>query len=1088
MKLFSVFNHVFSTGYSLSDSQSTKLRQLWNLVRTDESLNGFYIALPEYITESHIGALSPTNNIVRTWYNLLADGNYLYSSDNSSSPSIVTNDTQFNNYPSLNFDDSSLQQLFYKFPVSVGTIIIVYLTRQSDSYLIYAPRNTPSPSVLFYDAFPRTGNALWSNELYTGSSIYNATSRINSRVVTPSTFVPLNRVRVLTVKNISNPEQKEVIQGYGGKSGELGGAENKSIRQSVQGKIAAIITFENDIDNTLTQQIETLLVEMYINYQGIVATATPAFKVLVDAAFSYDFSTILLDEFFDIASYELLTPLDMGLSFTGSVLSGSITTPYEGTIKIAVTNSASMTSTFEFSLKVCRPDPIVALLPKQTNITLALSAENSPIDSSFYGITKDSSNRVTRWEDARRVTNAGVTNNEVNYLLATTGFEPNWLDAVSLFNSHDAVQFNAIQKLDLAAGVSGKTFVWVYIQDSYGTRPMLKDFSDIKGEGQLWTVSTISQIHGQTPITKLTTRSNKVLVNTLNYKLDLNRLYIITAVQPDDVAISFSGLEKLRGKLAFFTSWNIKLSDSELNTVVSVLANRYFSSLAPYVFSTETEYRFLSNITIDLTKKVVDLQSLPLTYELLTPIYDAAIDSNGILSFTGERDEILTFAVKATNTIPLDSTFNFDVDITLRTNPLYLNLKSLLGTNSFTLILLPDLDTLTLSSTNITHWSDYRLNTNEYIGHDVILSTLPSLNNKSVAEFDIDGSSYLEGSTTISGKGFIVGYVRKESSIDRAFLFGQASTNDFSSGNNGILFDSGITATSILSSHKYVNGKEVTNSYLLKPKVLNTIVFNSSSTLSFNSIAKDRLFNDRSVKGYIGCVLVLNRNITFDEAVQINTYIRDYYDPARYVTLLHFDSVITDSSPANKTLTTNASVSTSIKKFGASSLILTANSICKYIEIPNETDYAFLNEDFTISFWLNVNKALSTGDIQSLYSQSDLQIYLKGSSLYIGRNNIPEAALFFSILSNTFFNSSGVFHHIEITKSNGILYYFIDGVLGNAIADTLEYSDYNSPILLGQRTNLLNTTGYNCYLDELLVYRRTALHTSSFTPPSSPYI
>lgn len=1061
-KLLTFYNETFSTGLDY-------INEIWNVAKQDTSINGLYLCLPEYVKEGYLGISSTPNTL--TWYNMLADGNYLYGN----SLVRVNNSSQFNDKPCIQFADAGNTRLTYKFPVNVGTLIMVYLVRVAGSYIVYAPRSTGINPPIYYDAFPAGGSNLWANESLTGGSVYNAQSRINGKEVAPNVFVPLNSARILSVKDIANVDGYESISGYGGQVGLPGGAEFQGGNNSLKGSLAAIITYEQSISDELLEEIEITLGQFYIQYNGIVQSTTPTLKYLVDSSISYDFSTVFVDEWFDIINYEILSPLDLGLTFTGSVLSGLPTVPYEGDLVISVTNSANMTKEFIFDLLLCRAYPLVGDLPSLSTLQMVLSA-NRHGDGAYYGLKLDIANQVIYWEDARRLDNTipiykydAVENSPCLYE-----------DNTTILNNQGSVVFTNNSKLE-GISLSAKTFVWVYTQSSYGNRNMLDTFPDIKGTGVLWTVPSTSQVHGNTPITRLVTKVQRISVNTLNFVIPLDTGYIITATVPDSSLIDFSGFQNMRGNLAFFAAWSTVLSDTQLNTVVSLLANRYSNSLAPYIFNTNTEFRNQLDISINLNNKVSDLQNLTLTYDLTTPIYDAAISPEGILTFTAERDEVLSFSIDVANSIPLTSTLEFDVDIAVRPNALYLTLKNLLGT-ALQQLFIAELDTLTLDGLSVSTWEDYRLNDYVANGTNVNLVSLPQLNNKYALDFDIDGESYLELPVSASGRCFGITYIRKENTSSRAFLVGQTSTAEFLSGVEGVLWDAS-TSPKILNEATYVNGIDVPNNYLITPIVLNTVLINTTDTITANSIAKDRLFNDRSVKGYIPVWFILNRTITQTEALLCDKYIRDYYDPSRFITLLHFDTSNMDSSVENKVLVTNGSLSTSIKKFGASSFILASSSTIKYIEIENESDYAYLNDDFTISCWLHINKTLDINDVLSVYGQTNLVMYIKGNSIYLGRNYVSDLALFNFTITSDLLNT---FNHIAIVKHQNLLTLYINGNSIGSVSDNEEYTDYNTLIRIGQRTPIV-TTGVNMYLDEFAIYKRGALHVENFLPPSAPY-
>lgn len=1063
MKLFNSYNHTFSSGTEI-------LNSVWDVIASKDSLNGIWLSDLGYLEKSLIGA---TGYKVNTWVNLLQDGNYLYSQAGTE-PTLNLADSQFNNQPSIGFSNSNFQQLSLKFPILAKTVIIVYLNRVMGSYLIYAPRQTNSSDEntrLYYDAFPPgNSNTLWAQESLDENRTYNATSRINGRVVSSSTITPLNTARILSITNFGGNGQVQSISGFGGQQGIIGGRNPRSLQNSVKGKIAAILTFSELLSNTELSTIEAELGRVYINYTGAVLTSTPKLKRTVNTFFSFDFSTIVLDEWFDISSYQLISPTDLGLTFTGSVLSGNVSTVYKGKLKFKVINSNLLEKVFELDLEICRNDTIVDTFPKSNKIVLALSTLQNLTDASYSGLYVEQG-KVIGWEDCRRVSNGSTTDNSVPNLLASSGLEP----SLTL----NSVRFDELSELLSPTGLGAVSFLWVYIQESYGTRPMLDSFPDSKGTGELWTISSVNQVHGQTDITKLNTSIQNTSINTLNYKNRLDSLVFITASQPDNAIITFSGFRGLRGKLLFFCSWSEQLNVAEFKEVIATLCPRFLNTLAPVIVNQDIEYRSQSPVNVDLKTKVVDLQGLTLSYTITQNNYLATI-TDGILSFTTTKDESLTFVIQVTNTLSLTTTLTFDVDITLKTNPLYIALRQLLGTDSIELFLISELDSLTISSQLLAQWNDYRENTIFLTGSNVRLENLYQLDNKLTANFDLDGSSYLSLNSPISGKCFILSYVKKEFGNGQAFLLGQTDDAGFASGSDNELFNLGQTSTSILNSDTYINTKKRANNYLLINAVLNTVVINSNSVLSIDSIAKDRVFSDNSIKGYVPTVTVLNRNVTQTEASQINKLIRDYYDSAKFVLLLHCDN-LTDSSTRNKSLQTTGNIDTDTKKFGIASYQLVVNSSCSPILLENDTDFAFLTEEFTISFWFYLDRVLT--DKLIIYSQPDLLVYIEGTNLYVGRNSFSNLALLSYSIPTNFY---GEFRHIQINRYQGMLYLFVQGIVIANITDDWEYVDYNSPILIGQ-VNSLTTVGVNCWIDELIVYRRQGFNDANFTVPAVAY-
>jgi hypothetical protein len=1056
---------------------------LYDAATNIPSLNGLYLALDGSIDKSYINA---NQDKVKTWYDLTGSTNYLYSSLNSE-PSFISADSVLKGNSSIGFSSTGDTRLLFKNPVSFKTIIIVYYLKEHSSYLLYAPKNTPPPDPAYYDDFPSFSDKVWTRCNLSNDLAYNSASRINTRNVLPSTFLPLNSPRILTLSNLGGVSATGVIQGIGGRNGvPNGGERTQGIVDSVKGNIAAILTFEDDLDNITLTNIELLLRDAYINYVGSAVVENKRFKYLYQQSISYDFSQIVIDEWSTPTTYELLSPNTLNLSFNGSVLQGSANIPYEGKIKIRITNALGLSTVFEFDFEINRADPLVSALPEQNNLVLSLSSGRN-IDGFTYGVYKDTDNDITKWEDARRVNvpnSVLVNNSTVKAEYVTTGIAP-------------SVRLPLNSKLT-GPTITGKSFLWVYKQSSIGNRYMLDGFPDRIGTGVFWTTGNSGQIFGQTDVTALRTYVNKVQVNTLLYRNSVNKLNFIWSVQPNDIAIPFYGLSSMLGELYFLAVWDKKLTIAQMSQAISVLSDRYVPSQAPFIVSSSTEFKLSSDVVIDLSTKIVDLKNRALSYVIQQNHYSATIVNN-ILSFTGVTDELLTFIIDVTNSGGFTTTLTFNVDITLRTNSLYLALKGYLNTLNNSPIVsdvfLATNDSVVLSSgTNVSEWKDYRLNSTTALATNLNVATLPSLNNRLAVSFPSNGTGYLDLSTSIVSSNFIIVYVKPFGVSGEVFLLGNDSTASFA-GNESVLFDSAIADSSVLFGTKYVNKKQINNKFRLKSEVLNIVYVNTTSPMTVDTIAKDRVFTNKSVKGLIPLIFTLDRQLAAEEIVVMDSIIRDYYDPIRFVLLLHFNNTLADASSETKTLIGNPIFSTN-SKFGSHALQLLNGATAGVIGIPNEGHFAYLNEDFTISFWLAITAALATDVDVSLYSQTNLVIFFDSTYLYVGRSTADFILRY--ELPVDFYATQIKFNHIEVSKYLGKLTLYVNGINVSEIDDIIdyytdplsnvtEYFDTVSSASLGGVTGT-NSNNSIIYMDEFVILRRAAIHTSDFVVPASEYI
>jgi hypothetical protein len=1062
-KLLSAYNNAFATVIP-------SISELYDLAMSISSINGLYLAMDGSIDKSFVNA---NGEEVVTWYDMSGSTNYLYS-EPASRPLFVPSDSVLNNNSSIAFNIDGSDQMLFKYPQQFKTIIIVYYLKQHGSYLLYAPLQTLPPDSLFYDLFPSYSDRAWSTCSLSSNFAYNSDTRINTSSVSPTSFLPLNSPRILTVSNLDGVSSSASIQGIGGRNGIPNGGERTSgIVDSVKGNIAAILTFTEDLDDNTLTELELKLREAYVNYTGSAVIEDKKFKYLYNQNIYYDFSEIVIDEWSSPTTYELLSPSTLNLAFTGSVLSGTASIPYEGKIIVRITNEIGLVNTFEFDFEINRPDPLVLLLPEQNSISLALSSSRD-IDGYTYGVYKDSENIILRWEDARRI------GNELKIL------SPNTVSSTyDLSTTPPSVVIPNGSKL--TGGVmQGRSMLWVYKQRNIDNRPMLDGFSDRKGNGVFWTTENTSQIFGQTDITALRTYVNKVQVSTLLYRNSTDKLNFITAIQPNNVSVPFYGLDSMLGELYFLVVWDKQLTTSDMNTAIELIADRYVPDQAPFIVSTATEFRLSSDVQVDLSTKVVDLKNRALTYNIVQNHYSATITGD-ILSFTAVTDELLEFSIEVTNTSNYTTTLTFKVDVTLRTNSLYLSLKeyfNALDTPPIVSdIFLATSDSVLLSSGNIlSEWKDYRLNSKTGIATGLATVLSDALDNKLGIQFSDNGSSYLDLSVDITSSDFLIVYVKSFNITGDVFLFGNDTAPLFS-GNVDNLINTSVASPSVVFGTKYVNGIAVDSSYTLPPNVLNVVYLHTTAPVTINTIAKDRMFTDRGIKGIVPLIFMVNRELSSTEVDIVDSLVRDYYDPLRFVLLLHFNNSLADSSSEGKVLSGSSSYST-ISKFGSHSLQALDSSNVNILRIPNNRDLAYLKEDFTISCWIAITNALATNTIFYLYRQTDLNIYIDSTYLYVGRNT--SSYLIRYLLPLDFYNTQVTFQHIEIDKVEEGLTLYVNGVAQGLSIDTLEYIDTLSDGLIGGINNP-NSTNAIIYIDEFVIFKRGAIHTDNFTPSSSEY-
>jgi len=196
-----------------------------------------------------------------------------------------------------------------------------------------------------------------------------------------------------------------------------------------------------------------------------------------------------------------------------------------------------------------------------------------------------------------------------------------------------------------------------------------------------------------------------------------------------------------------------------------------------------------------------------------------------------------------------------------------------------------------------------------------------------------------------------------------------------------------------------------------------------------------------------------------------------------------------DSSKSNFTMTASsgdASVSTTQKKFGSSSLRFINRGRYTLANSQSNQAFNFGTADYTIDFWLYaVGKSVANNIVgQGNWTKTS------GNRWWLNYNATTEWK-FMREGNASPFPGSGVktlnlnqWYHFALVRSAGVLKLYKDGVLEwNIGSDTTAYSFTGYPLTVG---NDFNGTSYdnNCFLDHLRITKGVARYTTTFTPPT----
>ena len=219
-------------------------------------------------------------------------------------------------------------------------------------------------------------------------------------------------------------------------------------------------------------------------------------------------------------------------------------------------------------------------------------------------------------------------------------------------------------------------------------------------------------------------------------------------------------------------------------------------------------------------------------------------------------------------------------------------------------------------------------------------------------------------------------------------------------------------------------------------------------------------------------------------------------DPASLtLVLLHFDTDYTDSSQTAAVWSNNgagASISAT-SKFGAGSLATLGTG---GIVTQNDTVRTPLGSDnWTIEGWFNKTAiGNDTNGLFMLQGGGD-STYKQPITLYI-ENGILYAAVRFDVSTRTTISHqttivAGEFTHYALVRNGATITLYLNGVASTTTINSVALSLYPSNILYcfisAARKVEYNTTTYLDGLHDEFRYRREAVYTTNFTPPTAPF-
>jgi hypothetical protein len=207
--------------------------------------------------------------------------------------------------------------------------------------------------------------------------------------------------------------------------------------------------------------------------------------------------------------------------------------------------------------------------------------------------------------------------------------------------------------------------------------------------------------------------------------------------------------------------------------------------------------------------------------------------------------------------------------------------------------------------------------------------------------------------------------------------------------------------------------------------------------------------------------------------------------------LLHGDKINNETVRAI-TFNGNAAISTSIKKFGTSSLSLDGTN--SYLTMADNAAFTTGTSDFTWDFWTYFTTIPSTWSwLSQGNSNTSTQLWLFDS------NNLNNSIRFYVEQPSTVANyqcnytfTTGTWYHMALVRQGGEIFIFVNGVaqqltVSTAISSSTSLPDYTGNMIIGARSRNVIDYFFPGYIEEVRFSKGIARWTSNFTPPTAPH-
>ena len=266
-----------------------------------------------------------------------------------------------------------------------------------------------------------------------------------------------------------------------------------------------------------------------------------------------------------------------------------------------------------------------------------------------------------------------------------------------------------------------------------------------------------------------------------------------------------------------------------------------------------------------------------------------------------------------------------------------------------------------------------------------------------------------------------------------------------------------------------------------------TVFLNGAIVYSFTSAVTFTTVNSLQVgaagsdylQGYISNVRVVNGTSVYTSAFTPPTSPLTSITNTKLLLLSQNDGVINYTAKNNVSTVGNASINTTIKKYGTGSIYLDGTG--DYLTIPTSGEFIFGTGDFTVECWVYPISWPNDVGIVTGPNSGSFQFGKVSTTSFLGIASNDANGWY---ISDATLPSLNIWTHIAVSRSGTTLRIFVNGVISGtpATSNTTNFGIIN---YIGRNAA---GTSFNGYIDDLRITKGVARYTANFTPPTTSYL